>query len=105
VTEYYDIDGNPLTTLDWVVLLESRDMTEYGVIGNTYIGDVRVSTIWLGLNHNFGDGPPLIFETMIFGLPDEDEVGEYQWRYSTKEAALAGHDQAVALVKHNHPVC
>jgi hypothetical protein len=80
-------------------------MTEYGVIGNDYIDDVRISTVWLGLNHNFsGLGPPLIFETMLFGL--DEEVDEYQWRYSTKEAALAGHDQAVALVRevltHHH---
>lgn len=27
---------------------------------------VRISTIFLGLDYNFGDGPPLIFETMVF---------------------------------------
>lgn len=28
--------------------------------------DYWVSTVFLGLNHNFGDGPPHIFETMVF---------------------------------------
>ncbi|WP_166903861.1 hypothetical protein [Mycobacterium sp. DL440] len=35
-----------------------------------YHGDdeVVVSTVWLGLNHSFtDDGPPIIFETMVFG--------------------------------------
>lgn len=25
-----------------------------------------VSTVFLGMDHNFGDGPPLLFETMTF---------------------------------------
>ena len=98
MTEYYDIEGNPIELMDWVVLIEARDMTEYGIIGNTHLADdVRVSTVWLGLNHNFSfTGPPLIFETMVFGMDDDED---WQWRYATKEAALAGHDRAVALVK------
>lgn len=48
----------------------------------------RVSTVFLGLCHRFGDGgPPLLFETMIF-------PGNDQWRYSTWEEAKAGHAEA-----------
>ena len=58
------------------------------------IGDVRVSTIFLGIDHRFGDdGPPMLWETMIFGGPHN----EYQERYSTKAEAEAGHRVAVAL--------
>lgn len=32
----------------------------------TEIGDYIVSTVDLGLDHSFGDGPPLYYETMIF---------------------------------------
>ena len=40
-------------------------------IGDTTIGNVRVSTIFLGLDHNvFGDRPPELFETMVFGGPN-----------------------------------
>jgi hypothetical protein len=56
--------------------------------------DVRVLTIFLGLDYQFGDGPPLLFETMIFG----GEHNEDQWRYSTWDEAEAGHDAAVAKV-------
>lgn len=59
------------------------------------VGEVRVSTVFLGLDHSFGDGPPLLFETMIFKGPHD----QYQERYSTWEEAEAGHAKALALVK------
>jgi hypothetical protein len=58
------------------------------------IGDVRVSTVFLGLDHGYG-GPPIIFETMIFGGPHD----KYQERYSTWQEAEEGHRRAVVLVK------
>ena len=49
---------------------------------------VRVSTVFLGLDHRFGgNGPPILFETMIFGGPHDQD----QDRYSTWEEAEAGH--------------
>lgn len=55
---------------------------------------VEVSTVFLGLDHSFDDGPPIIFETMVFGGP-LDEQGE---RYSTREQALSGHTRWVKNV-------
>lgn len=55
---------------------------------------VSVSTVFLGLNHQFGDGPPLVFETLIMG-------GRYNgWmeRYSCWDDALMGHRRACLLV-------
>jgi hypothetical protein len=49
---------------------------------------VRVSTVFLGHDHRFGgDGPPILFETMIFGGPNDQDQ---DW-YSTWEEAEAGH--------------
>jgi hypothetical protein len=56
-------------------------------------GDIKVSTVFLGLDHQFGDGPPLLFETMIFGGTED----EYCERYSTWEEAEAGHKKAVEI--------
>ena len=54
-------------------------------------GGCRVSTVFLGLDHSFGSGPPLLWETMIFGGPlDGDE-----WRYASRSEAVAGHESAV----------
>ncbi len=57
---------------------------------------VRVSTVFLGLDHNFfPGGPPLIFETMVFG----DELNLECDRYSTLEEAEDGHLRMVKRVK------
>lgn len=58
---------------------------------------VDVSTVFLGLDHSWGDGPPLLWETMIFGGPHDG----YQERYSTHDEAMAGHAKAVALATGN----
>lgn len=64
-------------------------------IGDDHVGEVHVSTVFLGLDHSFGDGPPILWETMIFG----GEHDQYQERYTTREVALAGHAKALAMVK------
>lgn len=55
--------------------------------------DVMVSTVFLGLNHNYGTGAPLLWETMILGGPLDGS----QWRWSSREAALTGHAEACRL--------
>lgn len=56
----------------------------------------RVSTIFLGLDHSFGVGPPLVFETMVFG---KGRANQYQERYSTYDKAIAGHARVVKNVR------
>jgi hypothetical protein len=89
VSRYYDMQGKPVTLVEWA---------ENGIeqIARDERDGILVSTVHLGLNHQYGDGPPLIFETMIF-WPDGDDHDEYQERYSTREEALEGHKTAVAL--------
>lgn len=85
-----------------------EDLMEWGKwmqSGNRHVGltylvkdghEIRVSTVFLGLDHSFGIGQkPLIYETMIFG-GDNDS---YQERYSTRDEAIKGHEVAVNLVK------
>lgn len=56
--------------------------------------DIFVSTICLGLDHNFfGTGPPLLFETMAFGV--EDEICH---RAATLEEAKETHRKVVEEV-------
>ena len=57
-------------------------------------GDVRVSTVFLGLDYSFGeDGPPVLWETMIFGGPEDG----YQERFTSPEAAILGHHAACVV--------
>lgn len=62
----------------------------------TYVKGNRVSTVDLGLDHSFGIGEPLYYETMIFG---DDRFEDYQVRYSTKKEAKKGHKKAIKYVK------
>ena len=96
---YYDRQGRPMSTEEWNRRFTDRD---YQVVAQHWIRGWKVSTIWLGLDHNFTrNGPPVIFETMVFPPGDDDDVrGErYMDRYSTEEAAHAGHDRAIAWVR------
>lgn len=69
----------------------------------TEINGYVVSTVDLGLDHSFGDGLPLYYETMIFKKDkngDIDFSGEdYQMRYTTEEQAKEGHKNAIQYVK------
>jgi hypothetical protein len=58
------------------------------------VGDVRVSTVFLGIDHQYGDGPPLLFETMVFGGPLDQEAD----RCSTWEQAVEMHAAMLARV-------
>lgn len=64
-------------------------------VGKDHVGDVRVSTVFLGLDHNFVGGEPVLWETMIFGGPHDG----YQDRYTSRADAEAGHLKAVELAK------
>jgi len=86
---YYDRQGNPLTLMEWASSTDDKR------VAYTKVDDTTISTVWLEFNHQYGDGPPLIFETMVFGGPFNEE----QIRYSTEAEAVAGHDQMVALVR------
>ena len=94
---YYDPDGNPISMFEWGELFHSgaaRHLAATAIDSDD--GGCAVSTIWLGVDHSFGlSGPPLIYETMIFGGPLNGE----QWRTPNRHAALACHDQAVAACR------
>ena len=60
-------------------------------ISKTIKGDVRVSTVFLGMD--YGMDFPLLFETMIFGRENNDDP----WRYSTWEEAEEGHRKACII--------
>lgn len=72
---------------EWARAFEGRDR----IVAKTDVGTMRVSTVFLGINHRFGPGDPLLFETMIF---DDGDDG-YQERYSTWGQAEEGHAKAV----------
>lgn len=92
---YFDRAGNPITLGRWMDLMHDWD---YKRVRLDLIGDARVSTVWLGLDHRLLFGPPLIFETMISSFAD-GEFDDYQERYSSEPEAIAGHEQLVRVLR------
>jgi hypothetical protein len=69
-------------------------------VGSTEVGDRWVSTVFLGVDHNFGIGPPILFETMVFSRDTHDEIlYEFTRRYRTWDEAAVGHAMTVALLE------
>lgn len=59
------------------------------------IGDILVSTVFLGLDHAWlNEQTPVLWETMIFG----GEHDQYQERYTSHKDALEGHEKALTLI-------
>lgn len=102
------MDHNDRWILDGHVPVPCVDLREWGQwfevhenrrVARTMIGErgIVVSTVFLGLDHNFGESDvPLLFETMIFDTDDEDE---YQVRTATWDEAEKAHEVAVQIVE------
>jgi hypothetical protein len=96
---YLAPDGSELTTEEWMGLFQARrdDMSNdsWWRRRTEISGEIEVSTVWLGLNHSFGLGRPLYWETMIFGGEHDQE----QWRYSSRQSALDDHERIVRALR------
>lgn len=97
---HFDWLGEPMTAIEWALRLEEGDVH----VEETWIGDLRVSTVWTGLATNHLHNPeelPLIFETMIFqrGGRIHDFNQDYMTRYPDAGSAKAGHENIVAAIR------
>lgn len=79
---YYNRQGQPVSSAEVEKAWRDRRVayTDLGRLG-------RVSTVFLGIDHAY-EGPPLIFETLVFDGPLDDEME----RYTTEEQARTGHE-------------
>lgn len=76
---------------DWAQWFETADR----VVAKTILNNVTISTVFLGLDHSWGTGLPVLFETLVFGGEMDGEMN----RYSTWDEAVAGHNRMVNIVK------
>lgn len=80
--------------IEWATWMEAADRH---VARTEFSAGVEVSTVFLGLDHRFsGNGPPLLFETIVFGLNMENDA--MMWRYSSWDDAVTGHNATVRKV-------
>jgi hypothetical protein len=100
---WYDLGHNRITMAEAERLLadgESRQIAQDVVL--IHDEPVWVSTVFLVLDHNFGDGPPLLYETMTFSAAEE--LSDLCNRYCTRAAAEEGHAAVLAelLMRASH---
>jgi hypothetical protein len=97
MSDKYILKGHETVPCDnlfeWAAWFEIADRR----VVETEKNGIRVSTVFLGLDHSFGRGKPLLFETMIFG----GEHDSYQDRYETWDEAEAGHRIACEFAFEN----
>lgn len=90
-------DGEPqaVGVLEWAEWFETQPR-ERIVLRDTVRRGIEVSTVFLGLDHDFFmHGTPVLWESMIFGGPFDG----HQDRYTSKLEALEGHADCVRLVE------
>ena len=88
---YADKHGQPLELEAWALLHEDD---QYCTIDRTEVGEVLVSTVWIGMPA-FGQ----MFETMVFWITTHLNGDLPVERYDTLSQAQAGHDQMVARMR------
>lgn len=94
--DFYILDGKTpvrCELIEWGNWFEKNDRK----VKKTVIGEVTISTVFLGLDHSFGlgEGLPVLFETMVFGGIMDAQMD----RYCSWEQAEEGHDAMVERVK------
>ncbi len=86
ITQTEDI----LVWAKWFEKMENRRIAE------TEMGQITVSTVFLGIDHRFSNkGKPILFESMVF--KNSESIDEE--RYCTYEEAERGHENLVNVYK------
>ena len=109
-------NGKPkaVSLLEWAKWIEDLENKR---IDYSEVGPWFVSTVFLGIDHGFGGGPPVLFETMVFerkltekkGFPEigigpyscHQDLDEYTERYCHLEDAREGHKKIVEQLEAN----
>ena len=87
----HTIETDPFTWGKWSRRLENRRVA-YSEINS----EMHVSTVFIGIDHrHYGDGPPILFETMVF----ENGEGTDTYRYASWDDAKTGHDALVRRLR------
>ena len=80
-------------SLKWAKWFETADR----MVAKTDVGGLCISTVFLGLDHSFGDGLPVLFETMVFRRGNW--LDRECHRYGSWDEAEKGHNEVVARLR------
>jgi len=67
-----DKENNPVKEPD---IIKWANWAKFGnkTVGKTTVGVAKVSTVFLGIDHAYVGDKPMLFETMVFGGPLDEE--------------------------------
>ena len=102
MSDYYILDDDknaiPADLGTWATFFEKSEGRRVAL---THVTDrITVSTVFLGMNHQYGEGPPLIFETLVIGGLMEGEMD----RCSTWAEAETMHERLVGKASRSAAV-
>lgn len=89
-------DGKtPVATQDMLLVAKQR-MTQNWIVAKSKSKDekVTVSTVFLSLDHGWGEGAPVLFETLVFGGQHDGRMN----RYTSWDDAERGHKVMCGVV-------
>lgn len=90
-------DGNPVEEPDLIKWAEWFESATNRVVKQEHVGNTLISTVFLGLDHNFGEGAPILWETMTFN--DNRSEQDCDRCSGNWEQAEAMHEAMVERVK------
>ena len=106
MSKWYILDNNhkpvistAVKSSEWMEDNPNRKIVGYDELTDLNGDDVRVSTVFLGLDRAMPwdeDKTPVLWETMIFGGVNDQG---YQKRYASYEQAIEGHQNAINFIK------
>ncbi len=99
---YYILNGHEVVgcsdAFEWGKWFEANK--DARIVKQEYVRGNWISTVFLGLDHNYWGGSPVVFETMVF--PSYTSRDLWCERCSTWEEAEAQHKKGVEWAKEHH---
>lgn len=96
--KFYTLDGHRPVAVENVIEWARWSATSDNRVAIDEINGLKISTVFLGVDHNWGGGAPILFETMVFGK--SEEWNDYQERYYNWDAAEAGHKRICEAIRN-----
>lgn len=93
--------GEPVEEPDtgkWCAWYEATINNDKRIVKRERFAGITISTVFLGLDHNWGKGPPILWETMTFSKKTEFDCKQMRCSGS-REQAEAMHQRMVEEVK------
>lgn len=94
---FYARTGARISSDEWMLLASQgpgpgSPVGPYRVVGLDRVGEITISTVWIGYDPHHGTGTPRVYETLVTA-PDHTE---HRHPYTTEAEAIEGHAEHVA---------